>query len=231
MDSRSYDKYCPITHELNCKCAVNRIKISSLQVDLKSSLRKLFTDHGMYLKFAIDSILNKSNDLNVLIQRLHKNQQEIAYQIRSVLGESNTLTLISYLIRHVDLIIDLCKFIHNKFSNNISNTIFSNNIFSNNMFSNNTNNMFGSFNDITLDFNIKILNNHGDEMSKFITSLHQNKLPFDKIKYFWNRYDNFILDIIKSRILEKHETEYKLYDSYYNELLEFSDLLSNSLYP
>lgn len=44
--------YCGITNERNCKCLNHKIpKVSAMQVDLKSVMRKLFSDHGNILKY------------------------------------------------------------------------------------------------------------------------------------------------------------------------------------
>jgi ribosomal protein S17E len=56
---------CPITNEKICKCGI------------KGALRVLFTDHAMYTKFVIVSVFDETPNLNFLLERLLKNQEDI----------------------------------------------------------------------------------------------------------------------------------------------------------
>jgi len=57
--------YCPITNERNCKCLYKQEGISALKVDLRSALRKLFTDHAVYTSFVLKSIVDREITVDV----------------------------------------------------------------------------------------------------------------------------------------------------------------------
>jgi len=70
-------EFCGTTGEVNCKCYKPTPKITSMQVDLKSTLRKLWTDHRVYTKFAINSLVDGGEDITEISNRLMSNQQDI----------------------------------------------------------------------------------------------------------------------------------------------------------
>lgn len=101
------DLYCPITGEINCKCNKNQNMISSLKVDLKATLRKLFTDRAVYIKFLLDSIIDEVNNSNIILDRLLNNQNDIGNQIRNIIGDYNADELIRLLYQNIKLIEDI----------------------------------------------------------------------------------------------------------------------------
>lgn len=94
---------CGITGEVHCKCLYPREKISHIQVDLKSSLRKLFTDHGVYTAFVLKSIVDGGKDTQVFLKRLLGNQKDIGDQIALVAGAKNGAAVTALLTEHIKL--------------------------------------------------------------------------------------------------------------------------------
>ena len=191
--------HCSITGETRCKCIKTNAKISSIQVDLKSSLRKLFTDHAVYTKFILNAIINKTPDLNILLEHLMINQEDIGNQLKPIIGDYNGNMLIMLLKKHIELAGS------NKMAVNLP------------------------FNLFLIENNIKMLFSNGEQVARFLTFLNPIKLHYDVIKDMFNRHNQFIIHMIKARISGSYQNEYKLYDACYNELLEMSDTIVNAL--
>lgn len=103
------NEYCPITGESQCKCLKSRHPFKAIQVDLKSAMRKLFTDHGVYTKFVIDAIVSHTTDLDVLLDRLMLNQENIGNQLKPIIGSSNAIMLTTLLKKHISLAGEVIK--------------------------------------------------------------------------------------------------------------------------
>lgn len=95
--------HCPISGEVNCKCLYPREKISPLQVDLKSSMRKLFTDHGVYTAFVLKSIIDNGKDTQIFLTRLLGNQKDIGDQVALIVGVKNGNQVTQLLTDHIKL--------------------------------------------------------------------------------------------------------------------------------
>src|SRR5258708_26543703 len=95
--------YCPITHESHCKCIYKSELVSPLKVDLKSALRKLFTDHGVYTAFVLKSIVDGTKDTPVYLNRLLDNQKDIGDQLKPIVGELKGNEITKVLKEHIKL--------------------------------------------------------------------------------------------------------------------------------
>lgn len=93
--------YCAITNELNCKCMIEREKVAELKVDLKSALRKLFTDHAVYTALVMKSTVDGGKDTNVLLNRLLSNQKDIGDQLTPIIGVVNGDKITYVLTEHI----------------------------------------------------------------------------------------------------------------------------------
>lgn len=99
----SQNHCCALTGEVHCKCLYQRDKITPLQVDLKSSLRKLFTDHAVYTAFVLKSIIDHGKDTQIFLTRLLGNQKDIGDQIKPIVGENNGNAIAQLLTDHIKL--------------------------------------------------------------------------------------------------------------------------------
>lgn len=95
--------YCPVTGEANCKCAPTSQKVSPLKIDLKASLRKLFTDHAVYTAFVLKSIVDDKPDAYVFLSRLVQNQKDIGDQLKPLVGNKNGSAITVALTEHIRL--------------------------------------------------------------------------------------------------------------------------------
>lgn len=104
MDLYDYPQNCPITGEIRCKCLYeNNVNITNYQTDLKSTLRKLFTDHAVYTKFVINAVVDGTNDVNILAKRVLQNQVDIGDQLKPYIGVEAGDQLTYLLQTHIKL--------------------------------------------------------------------------------------------------------------------------------
>ena len=94
--------FCRITGEKYCKCQNKMDSIDALQVDIKATMRKLFTDHAVYTKFVINGIVDGSNDVQALLLRLLQNQSDIGDQLAPIIGKENGKILTELLQEHIE---------------------------------------------------------------------------------------------------------------------------------
>lgn len=95
--------HCPITGEVNCKCIKNRIHVNPLKVDLKAAMRKLFTDHAVYTKFTLNSVVDNTADVDANTERILQNQVDIGQQLEPIIGRKNSKVLTELLQEHIKL--------------------------------------------------------------------------------------------------------------------------------
>lgn len=69
--------------------------------EVKEDLRKLFTEHAVYTKFAVNSFFDNSTDLNVVINRLLKNQEDIGMFLSKMIGVENGKIVSEKLKEHI----------------------------------------------------------------------------------------------------------------------------------
>ncbi len=98
--------YCPITGELKCKCDKNyKIKRSP---EVAETLRKLFAESAVYIKFYIDNSSNQPA-LIVIIDHLIQIQNDIANYLKKFIGNSNGTKLNTLFVEHISTIIIVIK--------------------------------------------------------------------------------------------------------------------------
>lgn len=100
---------CPITGEYNCKCFFDRSKLILPDVDLKTTMRKLFFDHSVYTSFVIKSITSHNDDTSALLPRLLNNQKEIGDQLKPYIGTAMGNKLTKVLTEHIKLAGEVIK--------------------------------------------------------------------------------------------------------------------------
>lgn len=106
--------YCPVTHEHNCKCLHKPEGIPSLKVDLRSALRKLFTDHAVYTVFVMKSIVDSGKDTTVFLNRLLLNQKDIGDQLKPLIGNEKGNMITELLTSHIKLAGEVIKAAKNR---------------------------------------------------------------------------------------------------------------------
>lgn len=91
---------CAITGEKHCKCMGHKEPID--HVDLKSTLRKLFTDHAVYNAFVLKSIIDGVPP-DVFIKRLLVNQKDIGEELKPFIGNTKGNLITKLLTEHIKL--------------------------------------------------------------------------------------------------------------------------------
>ena len=77
--------------------------------------------------------------------------------------------------------------------------------------------------------NKKKLFANSSRVAEFLTSLNPEKLPLAATKSMFDMHNQFVIDMTVNRIKKQFAEEIKLYDAYYNELLEMSDSIFTAL--
>src|SRR5258708_39408797 len=94
---------CPITNELHCKCRYERPPCCISNIDMKSALRKLWSDHGFFTSIVLKSIVSGLDDTPVFLNRLLANQKDIGDQLALVVGCENGDRVTTVLTEHIKL--------------------------------------------------------------------------------------------------------------------------------
>ncbi len=101
--------YCAITGETHCKCLNPQVKISALKIDLRATMRKLFTDHAVLTSMVLKSIVSQLDDTNILLERLLLNQKDIGDQLKPIIGNAKGNELTKLLTEHIKLAGEVIK--------------------------------------------------------------------------------------------------------------------------
>lgn len=192
-------KYCRITGEKHCKCENKREGIHIMKVNMKEAFRKLFTDHACYTVFVLKGIIDKNDSVTVFLNRLLDNQKDIGDQLKPIIGEENGNRVTDLLKEHIRLAGEVIKSISAKERSKL------------------------------LNEKIAVLLDNGDEFSRFLSSLSPDKLPEREMIDMFERHNSFVKDMAIARRNKDYLEEQKLYDAYYNEILEMSDAIVNAL--
>lgn len=168
-----------------------------MEVDLKATMRKLWTDHGVYTKFVINSIVDGNGDTSALLPRLMANQEDIGNQLKPVVGDEASNRLVLALKEHIRLAGEVIK------SARLGGRL--------------------------LAINTDLLFTNSRDVSQAISNLNPDRLPLQFVLAMFDEHNQFVIDMTVARIRGEHKREFELYDAYYNELLEMSDMIVSSL--
>jgi hypothetical protein len=67
------------------------------------------------------------------------------------------------------------------------------------------------------------------KVAEFLTSLNPEKLPLQATKEMFDMHNQFVIDMTVARLSKEFAKEIRLFDAYFNELLEMSDSIYNAL--
>jgi hypothetical protein len=190
---------CARTGEKHCRCLQDRKLPMNTQknCDLKSLLRKLFTDHGVYTALVIKSITSGLDDVSVLLPRLLQNQKDIGDNLKPIIGEVNGNKLTQVLTEHIKLAGEVIK--------------------------------ASTAKSAALQENIDKLFDNSDKVAEVLSFLNPRKLPLAVTQKMFEMHNEFVVAMTKARLAKKYQEEIELYDAYYNEILEMSDMIYNAL--
>lgn len=94
---------CKITGELHCRCGYDRPFLVEGESDLRVTLTKLFTDHGVYTTFVLRGMIDSSKDVQIQTARLLENQKEIGGNLVPLIGQENGVIIGDLLTTHIKL--------------------------------------------------------------------------------------------------------------------------------
>lgn len=84
-------------------------------------------------------------------------------------------------------------------------------------------------NKTTIDDVVKKVFNNSTQVSKFLSYLNPEKLPYDTVLKMFNMHNQYVIDMTTAHSQKKYDKEIKLFDEYYDQILDFSDTLNSAL--
>jgi hypothetical protein len=100
----------PVTHSI--------LKMTD-DKDLLKDVTKLWVQHFLYTRLAVEAFFSNSAELDTIITRLMKNQQDIGNAFGDVYGSGVGATIASELTTHIQIAVELLKAIKSKNNANI----------------------------------------------------------------------------------------------------------------
>lgn len=95
--------------EDHAKTTVKAVAHSTAAADLKTTMRKLWTDHTVWTRDYIIAAVDDKPDAMAAASRLMKNQEDIGNAIASYYGAAAGQQLTSLLKQHISIAVDLIK--------------------------------------------------------------------------------------------------------------------------
>lgn len=197
---------CPVTGESACKCD-NRYTHLKTNNDIKCVMRKLFTDHALYTRLVLMSIMYSLPDLSIMLNRLLTNQSEIGHQISIYLSEKYGLNSTSSAIEYGSKLSELLKQ-HIHLAGNV---------------------ITMAVKKQPVDTAINQLFANSDQVANALTHLNPSLLPFDTTSKMFRMHNQYVIDMTLARLNNDFAKDQKLLDAYYNEMLEMSDSITKTL--
>jgi hypothetical protein len=180
----------PATGNIICNCGAKEI------------FRILFTDHVIYTKLVVVSILNNLPDLNVSLNRLLKNQEDIGNGLKLYTTDEIGNELTKLLKKHITLAGNYITAISSLHKDNNKQII-----------ENSKNELF----------------KNSDDVSLFISNINPDKYPLNEIKKQFRQHNQHLLDMTMSYHNGEYEKENNIFDAYFKHMIMFSDILSAGL--
>ena len=192
---------CPVSGEAHCKCLILSPMIanieSKLPKDLKSILRKLFSDHVIWTRAVIESsIPEKHPSLSSFTKRLVENQKDIGDTLKPIIGASNGTRLTALLTEHISL------------AGKAAATLGTS----------------GPKSSRLKSIIAKIFEN-SDRVGDLLSSLNRAKLPLKMVQHMFREHNQFVLNLATLRYKKNWPKFVSVFDGYYCHMLAFSDAL------
>jgi hypothetical protein len=196
----SEEKSCPITGEGHCHC---KFTIKPIEPPTaKDTFRKLFTDHANYTYLYILSEVNQLPNLKVITERLLQNQVDIGDAMKPIVGEETGNAVTKLLKEHILAASNATK---KAIANNRDNTKKSKD---------------------NLDEAIKKVFENSEEVSRGLSNINPQILPFKEVHKHFNEHNTMVLELVVLNIQGNFKKAITEYDCYYTHILGFSDMLS-----
>lgn len=193
-------RYCAVTGEVHCKCEGEKEGIPAIKVNMRETMRKLFTDHAVFTKFVLQAIVDAHPGVTSLLTRLKQNQTDIGDQLKPIIGVKLATKLSDLLLEHITLAGEVITAASDDLADKT-----------------------------TLESAITKLMENSGRVAEFLTSLNPVKLPAKETHEMFDMHNQFVIDMTLARIAGNWEKEIVLYDAYYNEILSMSDAINDAL--
>jgi hypothetical protein len=191
---------CVVTGEYFCKCDRDNDHVGII-VTRQGTMRKLWTDHAVYIKFTTGAIIScsnggENNSIEAIVPRLMHNQEDIGIEVAKYVGKDNGDKLTELLKVHIGLVVETMKKI--KANDEEQTTTAIDNLLIN-----------------------------GDQVADHIASFTGYDGEF--LRYEFKKHNIYIVEMTLLRYIGKHTQEYEKYDSYYNHMLMLSDIIYSGI--
>jgi len=193
---------CPITGGKDCHCPKkpNMTPIgAAMLVDMKSALRKVFTDHANYTSVFISESLPTLHEPSAAVtERLLRNPQDIADLISPVVGAEKANHVKDQFTQHLLLAAGAVAEVREGDEDTIADAV---------------NNFITQGNDVAVA----------------LYELNPNKLDLTTLQRLINEHNNHVVELATLRKTGQNYEYYAEYDVYYAHMLAISDALYAAL--
>lgn len=194
--------YCccidPCCYKGEDTCEIKLGKERKSECELRVEFRKLWSEHAIYTKFYIISVLADIPDAQLLANRLLQNQVDIGNFLKQFIGKVRGNKVAELLQEHILAAAGAINAVKSGNQRAIESAV--NKVFQNSR-----------------------------KVSKFLSSLNPEKLPFSVVLEHFNEHNQFVIDMTVARSQGEFAKDIKLFDLYYAQILEFADLLLNGV--
>lgn len=192
---------CPVTGDSICTCGQKKyIKTKvgrAMLLDMKSALRKIFTDHAVYTNWLIlESLPIKNNSdkfLNSVVTRLLQNPSDIANLIQPIVGTTVASKVEKLFTEHLKLAAATLEPARNEMLKD-------------------------------LDTAIKLFYANGEEIGTLLGQINSYKLSGEDGRKLMQGHNEYVVKLVSKR-KDLDDTYTVTYDEYYKHMLMFSDIL------
>jgi hypothetical protein len=196
--------YCPTTGEYGCSCLVNPDQYQSelgnaLKVDLKASLRKVFSEHSDYTHFLIvESLPVLQASVSAVTTRLLRNPIDIANRIEPLVGPDKAELVAQLFTDHLKLAAAALKPVregHKKATQEA----------------------------------VEKLYQQGDVLAEGLYLLNPKKLDLETVTRMIHEHNEFVVELATLRQTKQYEEYIMTYDEYTKHMLMIADALYQAL--
>jgi len=190
--------FCVVTGEKACKCDRDNT-YPGIIVTEQSTMRKLWTDHAVYTKFAIDAIIGYADGnalVDALVPRLMTNQEEIGEEVAKYVGDELGHQLAELLKTHIKLAAGVMMAVKGGTQQQAKLAV------------------------------AELLDN-SDQVADYIACFTNCDDEFLRSEF--RRHNMYVLEMTLLRYLGHHIKEYQKYDSYYSHMIMFSDIIYSGI--
>lgn len=196
------DHICPITGKYPCKCPNKRSATptgSSLLIDLKAVLRKVFTDHAVYTSWLIvESLPINQPNAGFVTERLLQNPADIRTVLEPIIGSTGGAAVEDLFANHLKLAAAALGPVR---SGDTSGTQKA----------------------------VEAFYAQGDQVGLALHNLNPAKLSLEYAVSMMKQHNEYVVKLATLRQQQSYQEYIKTFDEYYKHMLIFSDMVYETL--